>query len=454
MIQRQRILFILSSLILGAALLSADDSPPDSLLEDRVAITKNGLTIEYDQVHEKYIEPIFSAHRQWAHAIEANKAKQSDSSHWMERISKESLQTDQGAILAEIAAALAIENPGPWQIETFEAYLDMFSLEEAMDANFRRLLLPNKIAIWNGERLKAALRSGYHIEGFSYDPGTDRGTFKFTFNTSSALEELDKEIQERRRLSHSFRFKSDDNTVSTAARVSTEKPEEAAAESVQDKPESNTSLPKTVSYPIILSPEERSQPTRQLAERKYIGLVRNTESKLRQSMARMRLSLAYVLLHETIEITLAEQYIVSSDRRWICDGMANFQAWKIAANRLGTENANRLYDWNSQLRRYAHRQDEIDLFVWKAVENQEEILEDEELDKARYAFATRVVADIADKFGDEALTELWKQVGKSPRDKTNMKTVAKAFRKVTGSHLKRFVEKSVNAPIETEDEGN
>ena len=37
--------------------------------------------------------------------------------------------------------------------------------------------------------------------------------------------------------------------------------------------------------------------------------------------------LACLILHETAEVGIVERYLGSSDRRWLCDGMANYVAW-------------------------------------------------------------------------------------------------------------------------------
>ena len=120
--------------------------------------------------------------------------------------------------------------------------------------------------------------------------------------------------------------------------------------------------------------------------------------------------LAYILFHETAEIGLVERRIASADRRWLCDGTANYVAWRVARDLVDAEFAKQCYDLDDQLHRHAVQQPHVALADWPAVEKQDPALRETALNRAHYAFATRAMFLLAEKHGDDALASIWREV--------------------------------------------
>jgi len=116
-------------------------------------------------------------------------------------------------------------------------------------------------------------------------------------------------------------------------------------------------------------------------------------------------------------------------------------------DRADNKIADECYDLGKKLSKYKHLQHNIDLSKWPAVENQNDDTIDNDLDMAHYPFATRAIFNFAEKHGENALAKLWKAIGKTPKRKTNMKTVSKAYQKLTGKKLSRLIKEAENDPI-------
>jgi hypothetical protein len=156
---------------------------------------------------------------------------------------------------------------------------------------------------------------------------------------------------------------------------------------------------------------------------------------------------AYILFHETAEIGLVERRIASGDRRWLCDGTANYVAWRVARDLVDAEFAKQCYDLDDQLRRYAVQQPHVALADWPAVENQDPAHRDTALTRAHYAFATRAMFLLAEKHGDDALASLWREVGKTPLRKADSRTFAAAYRKLTQEELPALIRAAERLPL-------
>jgi hypothetical protein len=158
--------------------------------------------------------------------------------------------------------------------------------------------------------------------------------------------------------------------------------------------------------------------------------------------------LANLLLHETTETGIMDRYIGSRDRRWLCEGVANYTAWKIARDRAGETAARQVYDLPGQLALYPDLREKVDLRKWPAVENQHKEDANTRLNRAHYAFAARAIFLIAERHGDDFLPKLFQEIGKTPRARTAMRTVETAYRKLAREDLSTVLAAAV-APVTT-----
>jgi hypothetical protein len=154
-----------------------------------------------------------------------------------------------------------------------------------------------------------------------------------------------------------------------------------------------------------------------------------------------------IILHETAEAGLIENLIGSRDRRWLCDGTANYVAWRVARDLTGPGFAQQVYDLDAQLQRHAAQQPKVDLAAWPAVENQKDGGAGTDLDHAHYAFATRAMFLLAERHGENALSQLWADVARTPRKKVTAKTFADAYRKRFKADLAKLIAEAEKKPI-------
>ena len=77
----------------------------------------------------------------------------------------------------------------------------------------------------------------------------------------------------------------------------------------------------------------------------------------------------FTVLHEATEATIIEHYLSSADRRWFCEGVANYLAYRTLETLLGAEAARAYYDVNAEVARYAALRPRVDLERWRVKED-------------------------------------------------------------------------------------
>lgn len=153
--------------------------------------------------------------------------------------------------------------------------------------------------------------------------------------------------------------------------------------------------------------------------------------------------IVFNILHEATESGIVWHYLTSKDRRWFCDGVANYVAWKMIERETGSDDARNYYDLTAELKKYENEAARVDLMAWPAAENLKQAGYAEDLNTANYAFATKVIAQVCAKHGDGVLRKLFKELGKTPREKATMETLYKAFRRLTNEDLRSYLPKPV-----------
>lgn len=154
----------------------------------------------------------------------------------------------------------------------------------------------------------------------------------------------------------------------------------------------------------------------------------------------------FILMHETVEVGLVKTYISSKDRRWFCDGVAHYVAWRIVEKAYGPARARIFYDLEADLLRHASVIERIDLESWPVGEDIKTPgapVYPDELSTANYAYAAKVIAEVCAKHGDDLLPRLFAEIGKTSRDETTMETVYAAFTALTGEDLRSYLPNSV-----------
>lgn len=291
------------------------------------------------------------------------------------------------------------------------------------------------------------MRDGKKIDGFSYDQATDSGQFSLNININSKNDIRVKALKEELDsidLDHtfSFSFASGRFSLKGGVTIGSTKPKR-----ISKRDSSIDLVVQKFKYPIVITKENALKPPNQLVQSALINPLQVLPLQLIKDPQWFAAQSVYLVLHETIEVGLLDSYISSSDRRWICDGVANYLAWQTIKDFAGIEFANKAYNTGYELYQYKDLQSQIDLSKWKATEDQHETEADHRLNSAHYPFATRAIFNFVEDYGENAIADLWKRVGKTPRRKTDMKTVAKAYQKLTGQTLSKLIEAAENDPI-------
>ena len=150
----------------------------------------------------------------------------------------------------------------------------------------------------------------------------------------------------------------------------------------------------------------------------------------------------HLFFHEVVEAALVENYLSSKDRRWFCEGVANYVSYKIIEDKFGSDIARRYYDLNAQLSQFADLRSSTHLEKWPSLETQQKEKHDDRntwQGKANYALATEVIFNVATKHGPDFLPTLLAEVGKTPANKASIKTIYRAYQTLYGEDLRSYL---------------
>jgi hypothetical protein len=136
----------------------------------------------------------------------------------------------------------------------------------------------------------------------------------------------------------------------------------------------------------------------------------------------LRISI-HALLQEAVDAALVENYIVSKDRRWFCAGVACYVAYKVIEDKVGPEAALRYYDIDAQLPLYSDMKPVANLEKWALAEDQ----------------APEIRGMRAAQHGPEFISRLLAEIGKTRRDKANLKTIYRAYKNLQQEELRPYL---------------
>lgn len=360
-------------------------------------------------------------------------------------------------ILRAIADQIGLDAPTALQAETYDTFLDYYKL---VDRHMKLLaedmlqVAPKRLLIWKGKDLFARVEAGQEVPNFIFDPETGEGNFHYsTPSTHDRLREIAaiRQAMEKRRLAHSLAIVGDKVSASLSLGESAA-PRTPSAPGPRNKkreanaPSESNSPPQETFFPLVLRENDSAlEKIRSLPEFAS-SLAQAAESAL----AYRHPAFVHVILHETIEVGVVEKYIRSPDRRWICDGAANYLAWQLSCEFADPDFARSVYDLDAQLEKYRDLQSEIDLWKWaaEAEDEDEDAHADARLGKAHYAYATRAVAYLVESIEPHSFADFCRLVSKTPLEKTNARTLKQSFRNLSGKRLGPLVKRAINDPID------
>jgi hypothetical protein len=426
---------------------------------DRLVETRDGFSVEYSPGQEAWMEMGFAAMR-----TEVAKPATPPAALVPVRPpgpavpgSARYLQENREVILAAIARQIGLPKATALQGRVFDTFLGYYKLaSELMWATAREIpatLTARHLAIWHRDDLVARMRAGAKIEGMMYDPATDSGQFRLNFNVDSSilgnrLRDIQAEI-DAQKLKHQFEFGEGSYSATVSLGMAPDNPKKPA-ETTAAKADDLAAIISGTVFPIIYRGDPAASPTR-----KDFDYLPSSMSAARaafdQQVADYRNpNMVTVILHEAAETGLVENLIGSRDRRWLCDGTANYVAWRVSRDLMGSDFATRVYDLDMQLRQHAGQLPKINLVAWPAVEHQKKEEADTELNRAHYTFATRAMFLLAKRHGENALAQLWSDVARTPKKKVSAKTFATAYRKRFKANLDALITEAEKSPIPAE----
>lgn len=360
------------------------------------------------------------------------------------------LRTNRSQYLDRIARMLALPKPTALQEECFDAFLNNYEAclhlqEQIYDQTIA--LRFTRIALWSRSELAFRLESGERIPGMSWDPKTRSGKATFLANIASGPDAQLRELAQRRksmRINSSLGFTISNGVSRYRGHASwggDSKRAISASAAAPDMPVDSSPV-----FPIIIKEELDGESDAELVDRmcapdtsgSFEAIYRSLET-MGASWRKVDVNLAFLVLHETVEVGVVDHFLASKERRWFCDGVANYVAWRTIQDMYGLTAAAEAYNLQQQRMRYASLVPRVDLLKWSVSEQRDNEEKDADLTLAHYTFATQAVALMHERYGEDILARLFGELGRTPRSKASMKTVDRSFRKITNAPLSSVI---------------
>lgn len=148
----------------------------------------------------------------------------------------------------------------------------------------------------------------------------------------------------------------------------------------------------------------------------------------------------FMVAHETTEWAIINTVIKSADRRWFCDGMANWVAMQDVDRRFGPGKGTEAFAKSytaAELRKEAAK---VDLLAWPT---EEDIKNGSRPNvgnvPAYYYFATLVMQKACAGRDADFIHQWLDEIRKTPLNRANAETIFAAYKKLTGRDLKSII---------------
>jgi len=435
---------------LGPACLGATEPAvaPASVLPGRLTGTFEGIECEYSPGQEELARLLaarFAAHNAQI-AEEEARPKPPPS---LEPLSPAEMKANRADYLSRIAAQLGLKQATPWQEECYDAFVGNYELTQELFETMRRtasdLRRVQRFTLWSRGELVARLEAGEKVPGMAYDPKTKEGKSQFGFKFEGVNSKLSDLGEARKRLRADYRFSiaTEEGRAVYRGSVASAQPQSGKKAEEPAKRADQTAAPayESSAFPVVIPGDLAAEPVDSAAAklwgddrtgvRAHLAAIKEFPGRI----PHLDPALAGLVLHETTEVGIIDRYLRGPDRRWFCDGVANYVPWRVVRDLHGPEAARAVYDLPAQLARHAALREQADLRKWPAAEKQSDEERTTPLDAARYAFAAQAVFLMHERAGDDILPRLFGEIGKTAAKKTSIKTVEKAWKKLTKTNL-------------------
>lgn len=425
---------------------------------------RGDFTVEYSAGDEAYLDDIFAALERWRterpeilSQLEAHRAEPLP-------MSPADLRTNRDEILGRVAKEIGLPGPTAVQGRTYDAMLGYYEriglVRRILAEAFIRFSEVRTVTLWRKADLAARLKAGEAIPRFRYAADTDEVNFDFNFAFEGGADaEARKELSEQG-LDHAFNYKTQpDGVVDFSASFTLKRGAKLGEPLRPSEPDAQLERMRATlmaafakfevsAFPMVITPKNAGLDPANFAT-KEIDRAADMLNFAGNAAAYRELPIVHVVLHEAVEVGIVENYLGSADRRWLCDGTANYVGWKIIRDLSDVATADQAYSLASQLAQYAGVQPKINLRKWPAVEKETEADKQSGLMRAHYPFATRALVGLVQQSGEDAVPKLFREIARTPRRKVTMATVEKAYQKVTGKKLADLIALAEQAPVPT-----
>ena len=312
---------------------------------------------------------------------------------------------------------------GTYGLEARAETLRMFAAAVPVVADATAMLVlffsGDRVTIWFKEDLMALLKAGTEVPGFSLNPDGESVTWGF----------------ERHFPSEDFR------------RLSREGKDIAAEMQKRMDALPPLVLPMVVKRADLAAklddPEATAAAIRE-GERGIFGLLLSAEKEpLKESdlegLNRPLMSREqawFMVAHEAAEDAIVSSTIASADRRWFCDGMANWIAIRDVDRRFGKGKGAEAFAKNYDAQEMKKLAGEVNLIAWPAEEDIDNGRRPQVANvEAHYYFATLVIEKACEGRGEDFVKRWLEEIRRTPPNRTNSGTILAAYRKLTGRDL-------------------
>lgn len=399
--KRSVALLAVYALLIANVVFGADAAPAE-----RLSLKVDGITVYYNAQDEGFARKFAESLPQIAReAREDLRLKRSDPA----ALAVKSFRARRDGYLTVIAHYLGLKKPTAHMQRTFEVTLaSVEKMTAATLADCERNGLFDVVQIWRKPDLLATLRVNGPEDFFDLNQDKDfMVNDGITFALATHLSAVGAGSDKRR-------------TGSTAA------PLRFGASN-----RTKMFLPVILAGTGPVEPEEEV-PLQVSAARKYLGGQTGMLVTVTQN------TLLLMVLHEVVEVAVIDHLVASRDRRWFCEGMANFIAYRAVLEVDTPEAARRGYDLRRQLDLWRKFEREVNLPEWKVNEDLNAAEQDSDFNRARYAYATKAIANVYEKHGRGFFPRWCREIARTPWKKSNIATVHAAFEQLTGEKLSDY----------------
>ena len=288
-----------------------------------------------------------------------------------------------------------------------------------------RFFSSDRAAVWFNEELIALLKAGTEVPGFSLNPDGKSVGWDFKWGANLTSEEFRRLSREGKDIAAELQKRADAQPPVVLPMVA----KRADLAGKLDNPEATAAAIREGDrgiFGMLLSTEKEP-----LKESDLAGLSRPLMS-LEQVW--------FMVAHEAAEDAIVSSTIKSADRRWFCDGLANWIAIRDVDRRFGKGKGAEAFAKNYNAQEIKKQAGEVKLSAWPAQEDIDNGSRPQVAQvEAHYYFATLAIEKACEGHGGDFVKRWLEEIRRTPLNRTNSGTIIAAYRKLTGKDVAAII---------------